>query len=476
MVTLSLYYVLEIEGVSAVQGDLLRGRLECLYEILLSEVTNPVPKSHRIGGAKRTTLTLTHDLHIYKAKFFPRMIRALLNIYAPEHARVVDPFCGSGTALLEASLLGLESYGIDFDPICELISSSKVTPFLSATALKQDLHLAQKAFETITPTADDHSAFPEELGIKLKNRDRKFGTREFEEVTSDAVLLRGLYRSIKNVLSTAIVPVLASDALTKKVRYRYVGIGNGAYTVEVLRLRAVDRFREKAMRCVELCDVFAELSGILPWKLGKTSARRGSAGDFSTWGLKKAVDIVITSPPYLPASSGREHYTSSRALSFFAVDAPAMASKAPPSSTECPSEEWFDAPEIAALIQYLGADQGIGNLQTDAMRSIWKLKPTIEYLHLIKDFFSAAKTALKGDGLLLLVVATQHVFYSHKRKEIEHVVNCGQLYSALAISSGFRLEREIKLQLTKHAASMARPQAKDEYFESVLVFRQQSLQ
>ncbi len=33
--------------------------------------------------------------------------------------------------------------------------------------------------------------------------------------------------------------------------------------------------------------------------------------------MKKAIhDIIVTSPPYLTASSGREHYASSRALAF----------------------------------------------------------------------------------------------------------------------------------------------------------------
>ena len=32
--------------------------------------------------------------------------------------------------------------------------------------------------------------------------------------------------------------------------------------------------------------------------------------------IVKGVDVIVTSPPYIPASSGREHYASSRALAF----------------------------------------------------------------------------------------------------------------------------------------------------------------
>lgn len=70
---------------------------------------------------------LTHGLHAYKGKFFPQIVRALTN-YAglgPE-ASVVDPFVGSGTTTLEAQLMGVDSYGIDKNPLAALIAETKV--------------------------------------------------------------------------------------------------------------------------------------------------------------------------------------------------------------------------------------------------------------------------------------------------------------------------------------------------------------
>jgi tRNA G10 N-methylase Trm11 len=76
--------------------------------------------------AKLTTGHLFHGLHVYKAKFFPRMVRTLLNLYAPSpSARVLDPFAGSGTALTEASVMGLPSAGVDIDPLSVLIAQAK---------------------------------------------------------------------------------------------------------------------------------------------------------------------------------------------------------------------------------------------------------------------------------------------------------------------------------------------------------------
>jgi len=62
---------------------------------------------------------LTHWIYPYKGKFHPQMIRALLNIIGLRPGDTLfEPFCGSGTAILETELLGINSVGIDISPLC----------------------------------------------------------------------------------------------------------------------------------------------------------------------------------------------------------------------------------------------------------------------------------------------------------------------------------------------------------------------
>jgi len=69
---------------------------------------------------------LTHWIYPYKGKFHPQMIRALLNIIGLEQGdTVLDPFIGSGTAAVEAQLLGINCIGIDISPLCVLQSRVK---------------------------------------------------------------------------------------------------------------------------------------------------------------------------------------------------------------------------------------------------------------------------------------------------------------------------------------------------------------
>lgn len=64
---------------------------------------------------------LTHWIYPYKGKFHPQMIRALLNIIELKQGDTVfEPFSGSGTTLVEAQLLGINSIGIDISPLCAI--------------------------------------------------------------------------------------------------------------------------------------------------------------------------------------------------------------------------------------------------------------------------------------------------------------------------------------------------------------------
>jgi len=80
----------------------------------------------KFNQTKSVNQFLTHWIYPYKGKFHPQMIRALLNIIKIKRGEtVLDPFVGSGTATLEAQLLGINGIGIDISPLCVLISRVK---------------------------------------------------------------------------------------------------------------------------------------------------------------------------------------------------------------------------------------------------------------------------------------------------------------------------------------------------------------
>ena len=68
-----------------------------------------------------------HSLFKYPAKFTPEIPNWFLRNFTKEGDIILDCFCGSGTSLVESSLLKRKSFGIDFDPICHLITKTKTT-------------------------------------------------------------------------------------------------------------------------------------------------------------------------------------------------------------------------------------------------------------------------------------------------------------------------------------------------------------
>jgi len=54
-----------------------------------------------------------HRLHPYLGKFIPQLVQVLLERYVPRGGRVLDPFAGSGTTLVQALESGYSATGID---------------------------------------------------------------------------------------------------------------------------------------------------------------------------------------------------------------------------------------------------------------------------------------------------------------------------------------------------------------------------
>ena len=67
-----------------------------------------------------------HNLYPYKGKFYPRVVRTLINAFdLKEDCLLFDPFNGSGTATHEASLMGIKSVGLDVTPMGVILSELK---------------------------------------------------------------------------------------------------------------------------------------------------------------------------------------------------------------------------------------------------------------------------------------------------------------------------------------------------------------
>ena len=66
---------------------------------------------------------LTHGFHTYPARMHPGVARALIAELGAPGARLLDPFCGSGSVLIEAMVAGLRPAGVDLNPLATQIAA-----------------------------------------------------------------------------------------------------------------------------------------------------------------------------------------------------------------------------------------------------------------------------------------------------------------------------------------------------------------
>lgn len=106
------------------------------YQTVINNIPIQISNNTLLNIQADSVTYSTHGFHKYPAKFIPQIpawgIKKYLN-NKTDHL-ILDPFCGSGTTLVESVLSGNQSIGVDIDPLSVLISKVKTTP-VNATLL-----------------------------------------------------------------------------------------------------------------------------------------------------------------------------------------------------------------------------------------------------------------------------------------------------------------------------------------------------
>ena len=258
--------------------------------LLIEETALPNRRCLRYG---------THGIHEYRGKFFPQLVRSLINIAGvPKGGIVADPMCGSGTAAVEAVLDGYHTLGLDMNPLSVLMTRVK------CSLLSVDPVFLVSAYEAIRsqllrPTAKRNGRLIYFSALPIRDREYLsgwFSDQVLEDLDEVARAIEAADKRIRDFFRLCLSNIIRGVSWQKNDDLR---------VRKELRLDAeIDparEFLEELGRSVRL--VLAFLHRNREAALGSFEVAEGDArnliGAWSRW--KGKIDVVITSPPYATA-------------------------------------------------------------------------------------------------------------------------------------------------------------------------------
>lgn len=270
----------------------------------------------------------THSFHRYVGRFPSHLIRALINSFgATSKDIVLDPFCGSGTTLVEARMLGVKAKGIEISPLSAMISRVK-SQFPESGIQVTELLLELDAFYTKKWNAFLCAKKIEDFSYgEILNRKGNF-VRSFPNVekwfSKDALL--GTSITVEFILSKkGYIKDFLTVALSAKMR----SIGNVDVDVVRAEYRKTPRENVDVLKLMK-AQIRKMASGIestinaCKEVLGPSSDIEVFENSVLTTEIEPgSISHIITSPPYGVESLSylRTHLLSFRALeSILGVD------------------------------------------------------------------------------------------------------------------------------------------------------------
>ena len=86
-----------------------------------------------------------HRLHPYLGKYIPQLVEVFIRKFLSPGEIVLDPFCGSGTTLVQANELNVHSIGCDISAFNVLLSNVKTAQYDIATLKRETADILERA-------------------------------------------------------------------------------------------------------------------------------------------------------------------------------------------------------------------------------------------------------------------------------------------------------------------------------------------
>lgn len=226
-----------------------------------------------------------HGFHAYPARLHPKTASELVKLLSAPGQTVLDPFCGSGTVLVEALAAGRQALGTDLNPLAVLLAQAKgkgLSPYQqeellnAASSIKElaDERRHGKAGPTHKYGPEERAMFDVHVLLELDSLHSGIGKLDKGPIQSHLQL----------ILSSILVKLSrqTSDTVERETPRRLAG----GYTARLFLKRTEEWVRQ-----------VREFEELAPHPRPKFSAYVTDARQLKPL-RDGSVDLVVTSPPY----------------------------------------------------------------------------------------------------------------------------------------------------------------------------------
>lgn len=237
------------------------------------------------------TKQASHGFHSYPAMLVPQIATELLSEYGKKTSLLFDPFCGTGTTLVEANLKGINAIGTDLNPLARLISKTKTT------------NIEIQALDLFIKDFYDY-LFQFRFGFSKKDSvvAPKFTNISFwfaKPVISDLAVLKNYIdkikdEAVKDFFKVAFSQTIRDTSWTRKNEFKL-------YKMDAQKLKT---FKPDVFSLFEM-TLARNRNGLEEFIKNKKNGASTLIGDFNTvkeipknFIAPQSVGLVITSPPY----------------------------------------------------------------------------------------------------------------------------------------------------------------------------------
>jgi DNA modification methylase len=237
-----------------------------------------------LGFYKQQPRNQIHSFHRYFGKLIPGIPAFAIETFTKPGDTVLDPFCGSGTSIVEARERGRKSIGVDLNPLAIFMAEIKTTP-IATDKLQTGLSdlLSNFTFSEINPTAEepyvvniDHWFRPEVKKELLRLHESINRLQPMEVKNFYLGVFSAFLRGVSNADPRHVFP-----GYSKRMRA----------LDEVGRLIDVESSFVRASK-----KRIVQVSRLEP-KLTEVKLHTGTLANTKI--RKNEVDLVVTNPPYI---------------------------------------------------------------------------------------------------------------------------------------------------------------------------------